>query len=356
MFNPEEIKKMEASRKESDEKLEAGGAEINENGILELTEEQVREIEKEMDAFLNEKEEKIEQNITNSLFDQSGDFDDILDSALEKIKKLNIPNELKEQWSNSLEESEDEDQLRQGLLNIEDKYTRRNASSKQKFSTQKTEKKTFENSEREESEHEKTLKNLVKEAMEGKYDKAGQGMSAAVFTSKNHPEMCYKIITDSQEYETCVNVKEEMNFLAKLSELNIDGVRVPKAYYYHMSPENHLCIMEKLNAANLQEILEGKHALPEDFDIDKQFNNLRKFFDIMHTQYHIHHRDFHEGNIMFDLDDGTAYVIDFGKSVYSLDSEGDMHTDQMGRTAPLNDDSQLEKRYNQLKQFLTKKQ
>ncbi len=177
-------------------------------------------------------------------------------------------------------------------------------------------------------------------------------MSANVFISKTCPNMCYKIITDSAEYENCATVKEEMIFLDKLINVNVNGVRVPRPHYYHMTPDNHLCVMEKLNAATLQEILDKKQTLPSNFDIEKKFEDLRQFFDIMHKKYHIHHQDFHEGNIMFDLDDGTIYVIDFGKAIYSFGEEGDMHKNTQGVTAPLNDEYKLQQRYLQLKNFL----
>lgn len=282
-------------------------------------------------------------------------FDTLLDDSLEKITTLPVPDQLKNDWSEYLEESENFDDLKERVALIKTKYNKRLALSQRNFSTYKTENHIFEDVTKKQITHKEILNDIVTEALEGKYELAGRGMSAAVFTSKNHPEMCYKIITNSAEYETCVSVKEEMGFLSKLADVEVGGVRVPKAYYYHMSPESHLCIMEKLNAASLQEILDKKHTLPDNFDIEEQFENLRKFFDIMHSQYHIHHRDFHEGNIMFSLDDGTIYVIDFGKGVYTLASEGDMHEDKKGRTAPLNDNTQLENRYMQLKRFLEKK-
>lgn len=55
MFNSEEIKKIEISRKESDKTLKKGGAQWGVDDVLKLTSEQIAEINSEMNDFFDEK-------------------------------------------------------------------------------------------------------------------------------------------------------------------------------------------------------------------------------------------------------------------------------------------------------------
>ena len=79
-----------------------------------------------------------------------------------------------------------------------------------------------------------------------------------------------------------------------------------------MSRKAHTCVMERLKAFNLQDALDKKEDLPENFNIDDFFSALGKFISAMHEEKGIFHRDLHGGNIMIERETGMPCVIDFG--------------------------------------------
>ena len=119
------------------------------------------------------------------------------------------------------------------------------------------------------------------------------------------------------------NVHQEAEFLEDLSAIS-EGVRVPKPIVsmdaYIRSADNRIgkcsiLVMETINGANLKEILDGEKELPDNFDIERFFLDLRKFIELMHEKG-IYHNDIADRNIMVEFDTGRPVLIDFGKSVY----------------------------------------
>lgn len=157
------------------------------------------------------------------------------------------------------------------------------------------------------------IKIVVKEALNKKMEMLGEGMSAQVFFSKKYPEYCYKIIVNSVVYGKDCSVQEEADFLCEMANLNVDGVRVPRPFYYHMDDEVHMYVMENLNAVTLADIKAGKAILPKNMDVEKVIADLRTFFKEMHEKIKLYHRDFHDGNLMIDSN-GTPCIIDPGKA------------------------------------------
>lgn len=157
------------------------------------------------------------------------------------------------------------------------------------------------------------IKIVAEEALDQKMEMLGKGMSAQVFISKKYPEYCYKIITNPVVYGKDCNVQEEAEFLCDMANLGVEGVKVPKPFYYHMDDEVHMYVMENMKAVTLADIKNGKAALPKDMDIEKAISNLRTFFKEMHEKTKLHHRDFHDGNLMIDAE-GIPCVIDPGKA------------------------------------------
>ena len=274
-------------------------------------------------------------------------FETLSDVMLKKIQNSTAPQELRQQWMDAIEDAEDLSELKENITEIQQKLDARLVLDSKKFNTP-TEDKAFADAELTKAK----ITEVVEEALAGKYDQAGHGMTAEVYISNKYPDVCYKIITNSEEYKKGLNVKDEMSIQDSVSGLNVNGVRVPRPYSYNMNEDNHLCVMEHLNATTLQDVLIGEKRLPKNFDIDQKFSDLKEFFSIMHSKYGIYHRDFHDKNIMFDLDDGTIYIIDFGKAVKGFGTEDDIYRDSDGTVYPLTDEQQIDKHHVILRRFL----
>jgi hypothetical protein len=137
-------------------------------------------------------------------------FDILLDRTIDAVQKIVMPDELKLEWIDHLENAEDLADLQTRVHDINRKIEKRLALQNNRFNTPTGHvNHTF--TENFDDTHTKdALNTVVHEAFTGKYEKAGEGMSASVFISNTHPNICYKIITDIAEYDKCISVKEEM--------------------------------------------------------------------------------------------------------------------------------------------------
>ncbi|MCD4762364.1 serine/threonine-protein kinase [bacterium] len=152
-------------------------------------------------------------------------------------------------------------------------------------------------------------------AKDGKIESIGSGKTAIVMIMSDSPEYCFKIINNVREYKDNLNVKEESEFLNSLANLEVDGVRSPKPYYYRMDEDSHILVMETLDAVSIEDILKDENSklIPDNFNFDVFFEKLENYISELHRQG-IHHRDLHSGNVMIEKSTGNPMVIDFGKS------------------------------------------
>jgi serine/threonine protein kinase len=79
-------------------------------------------------------------------------------------------------------------------------------------------------------------------------------------------------------------------------------------------------IMERLDAINLQHVINGSAELPDGFDIHPFFEDLEAYVTHMHKQEGIVHMDLHARNIMIDKATAMPRVIDFGKAIRTTDT------------------------------------
>lgn len=79
--------------------------------------------------------------------------------------------------------------------------------------------------------------------------------------------------------------------------------------------ESEAIIMERLNAVNLQHVIAGEAELPETFDLHDFLKNLETFIQALNEESEIAHKDLYPRNVMVDIESGSPYVIDFGRSV-----------------------------------------
>jgi len=112
--------------------------------------------------------------------------------------------------------------------------------------------------------------------------------------------------------------KIESDFQNKMSRTEYKGLtRTPYVFsvFVAESPEEkNAIIMERLNALNMQHVINGKESLPDNFSPDSFFSDLADFLDHMHNIDQIAHTDLYARNIMIDKDTGEPRVIDFGRA------------------------------------------
>ena len=251
-----------------------------------------------------------EENRSEDVYDQ-------IEEKLDKLRNYSAGGAIKaDELEKSIIGHEDPQKLLKDIQCYINKQEERQKKNKKKIFDQpiQTEEKFFLEgmTEEEKQESEKKLKQIANEAINKKWEELGEGYTAKVFTSSVDCECCFKIITEPQEYKKGNDVKREMEYLDKLKDLDAE-VRTPYPYYYFMNEENHLYVMEKLNAVGLDEVMFGKKEIPDNFNFDSFFKKLENFVQKM-NQKNIYHRDLHEGNIMIDKETGDPRIIDFGKS------------------------------------------
>jgi len=104
-----------------------------------------------------------------------------------------------------------------------------------------------------------------------------------------------------------------------LRELIVSGVYAPRVAGYYSGKENAAIIMERLDAVNLQLVINGDEKLPPSFKSDVFFDALNAYIENMHDAGVIH-GDLDCRNIMIDNKSGLPRVIDFGLSM-QIDEE-----------------------------------
>lgn len=155
-------------------------------------------------------------------------------------------------------------------------------------------------------------------------DKGGVG---SVFNVNG--SICIKMIEDRQELEERRARKEEREpfqldlgnrpsveaqIQDHMNDLRVEGVYSPQLVQYIQGETWHGLIMERLNAVNLQYVLNGKAAFPERFNKDKFLQSFGDFLQATHEEKRIYHGDLFPRNIMIENETGDARVIDWGRA------------------------------------------
>ncbi len=112
---------------------------------------------------------------------------------------------------------------------------------------------------------------------------------------------------------------DEAYFQDRMSHIPFEGkTSSPKLFgtvSSQVEGEKNALIMEKLNAVNLQHIVNESSLAPESFNLDDFFDDLEKYVQNMHKDHSITHNDLFARNIMVDINTGEPRMIDFGRSV-----------------------------------------
>ena len=162
---------------------------------------------------------------------------------------------------------------------------------------------------------------LLKVSFEDEENYIDHGGIAKVY-SFGPRQICIKIMKDRHlspyrdMYDLGNRPVEEFTIMEQLHGFSKGGIRSPVAEALIESGESVAIIMERLDAVNLQHILNGTEKMPKNFDQKKFFDSLDEYLNGLHTEMGVAHLDLDPRNIMVDRKTGEAYVIDFGRSSF----------------------------------------
>ena len=157
--------------------------------------------------------------------------------------------------------------------------------------------------------NEKTKK-IIEDCVRNPKNFLGEGGAGKVFIFETH---CIKMIRVIEKYHG-ISPAAEFNIQWKVRNLNVGGVYAPKVISFAQGDKCAAIIMERLSAVNLLLVLQGKEALPINFDLDLFFDRLDRYLDSLH-ELDIIHNDLYARNIMIDIRTGLPRVIDFGNAI-----------------------------------------
>ncbi len=150
---------------------------------------------------------------------------------------------------------------------------------------------------------------------------------------------CLKIIEDrskskkSDMYNLGNPPLVEARFQERMSKTEFLGkTRVPIYIGTIQSEVDRLrsaIIMERLDATNLQHIINGTADIPKSFLIHNFFEDLERFVQHMHDVEEIAHCDLYARNIMVDNETSEPRIIDFGRAVNLKKIESEVRQRQL---------------------------
>ncbi len=184
-----------------------------------------------------------------------------------------------------------------------------------------------------------TMKNLwednkviLEETVRKIEQKLGEGNTAEVFFLGENEDLCIKLMKNEPDIPFRVSLLEEMKFQEALYGID-EEVLSPKPYLIAEFQDGDFMtkflLMRRLHACSVEDILNGKAEIPENFDLNEFRRKLKNFLNKMHDK-NIYHRDLQSGNIMMDAK-GNPYVIDFGRSGSAFGDESPYDQTQGGQ-------------------------
>lgn len=196
--------------------------------------------------------------------------------------------------------------------------------------------------------HEEEIESLLADTT----TRLGEGRTAYVSFLNFKAKICIKIYKRPEQIiaaDFYLPPAKEESFLEDLRGLDAK-VRVPTVYSSFKDNDRNghdFLMMEALPAVSVDDILQDRAKLPENFDFNSFQIDLLDFVDKMH-QRGVYHRDLHEGNIMIDNETGQLYVIDFGAANTfwgqpEVGERGPYHISKDGRDIILTSDEAMVK-------------
>lgn len=174
------------------------------------------------------------------------------------------------------------------------------------------------------------LRRKIKEIIGHPESFLGKGGTALVF---DLGDQCLKIMPNRHadknagSYNLGNSVSAERRIQNHLREVEVDGVYAPRVLSFYDGAKITAIVMERLDAANMQMVLNNKEELPDNFFGDRKIKSaddidevLNDFFDALQNyvlEMHergVAHCDLMPRNIMIDKSTGKPRVIDFGRA------------------------------------------
>lgn len=240
----------------------------------------------------------------------------------EKLLHL-LPKELRERWEKETEELNDIEAikiLRTVLL-----------------SRKEVKEKIFTNIYNIKSEEIKKEVRLVLENIERTFGDTnyflGNGSVAEIYEMPCSPHICTKyLVNPKRMMEHGNNFREESDHLEEMHDFEVEGIRVPELYFYHMSDFGTCFGMEKIFGKSLNVIIEKPEDCPfineiKKLDSKEVLRKFKLFVEKMHSERKIVHHDLDERNIMID-ENLNWFVIDFGRAKRLEIGGDDIHQTQ----------------------------
>lgn len=167
------------------------------------------------------------------------------------------------------------------------------------------------------------VQKMIERLAEGGHEEIGKGKSGRVIASLRNPDICYKVFFPPEHQPRGTNdIAIEADLQREVANLGeIVGVRTPVVKYFIQNQTVRAIAMERLHAVSVEDVLEGRAALPAAFDIKRFFPALHTYMEALHEKG-FYHRDLHGGNVLIDTETGMPYVIDFGHATHTISDEG----------------------------------
>lgn len=150
----------------------------------------------------------------------------------------------------------------------------------------------------------------------GEVYELGEGKICIKLMPERNPEDMVDATGQLMHYDLGNSVRTEAWFLEELSDFHIEGVRSPSLVEYLEGPEYAAIVMERLEAINLQHVLNGTEQFPETFQAEDFFDRLESYIYELHDSKQILHGDLEPRNVMIDKKTGEPRIIDFGRAKY----------------------------------------
>jgi hypothetical protein len=146
-----------------------------------------------------------------------------------------------------------------------------------------------------------------------------QGGAGAVYAVG---EVCFKIFwphKDGDFERTGTDpIKREAEFLMRVNDFSIAGVRTPRCFGYYRLPADYEgksgLEMERVRGVNLQHVMNGTETPPQAFNPITFMDALWEYFEELHKRG-ILHNDVAGRNIMIAEETGLPVVIDLGEAI-----------------------------------------
>jgi len=169
---------------------------------------------------------------------------------------------------------------------------------------------------------------------------------------------CLKIIKDLNKKEdqkmflSGNTPHQEAMIQQQMNQTRFSGATRAPAMFGVLNTEEsggtNAIIMERLNAINLQHVINGTAEIPDGFEIHPFFEDLEAYVKHMHKHEKIVHMDLYARNIMIDNETAMPRVIDFGNAIRTTDATPQVQVE----TNEDRDWETLDKAFNKLDKIL----